>query len=254
MSTVDSPATTGQLPRPPVLRLAETALFADLDGTLAAIEQKPQQVGPDRARRRLLAELGAALRGRLAVISGRSLADLDRVLEGGVTAVAAVHGLVRRRSDGEVLPSAGDQAARAASQALSRFASSNSRLIVEDKGLAVALHFRQAPDIASDCREAALSAARRFDLILQEGDMVVELRPRGPDKGAALVAFMREEPFTGFLPVFLGDDLTDETGFAAAERLGGFGVVVGARRPTAARYALADVADARGWLEEALSR
>ncbi len=249
-----SSVTTDELLRPPVLRLDETALFADLDGTLAAIEPTPQQVGPNRARHRLLAELGRALRGRLAVISGRSLADLDRVLEGGVTALAAVHGLVRRRSDGEVMLSAGKQAAKAASQALNRFASGDHRLIVEDKGLAVALHFRRAPDIASDCQKTARSLARQFGLVLQEGDMVVELRPRGPDKGVALAAFMGEEPFRGFCPVFLGDDLTDETGFGAAQRLGGFGVVVGGRRPTSARYALAGVADARGWLVEALAR
>jgi trehalose 6-phosphate phosphatase len=78
--------------------------------------------------------------------------------------------------------------------------------------------------------------------------MVVELRAPGPNKGEAVEAFMREPPFAGATPIFLGDDLTDEDGFRAARKLGGFGVIVGPRRPTQALFALADVADAQAWL------
>ena len=82
--------------------------------------------------------------------------------------------------------------------------------------------------------------------------MVVELKISGPNKGGAVKAFMAEPPFTGYMPAFLGDDFTDESGFEAAQALGGFGVVVGARRPTAARYALSDVAATRAWLRRAV--
>jgi trehalose 6-phosphate phosphatase len=82
--------------------------------------------------------------------------------------------------------------------------------------------------------------------------MVVEVRAPGPDKGTAVEAFMAEGPFAGHAPIYLGDDLTDEDGFRAAQALGGFGVVVGARRPTSASYALADVEAARAWLTAAL--
>ncbi len=82
--------------------------------------------------------------------------------------------------------------------------------------------------------------------------MVVELRAPGPDKGAAINAFLAEPPFMGYTPVFLGDDFTDESGFEAVQALGGFGVVVGDRRPTGAKYALADVAAARTWLQRAV--
>jgi hypothetical protein len=96
--------------------------------------------------------------------------------------------------------------------------------------------------------------AAELGLTVQDGDMVVELRAEGPDKGGAVEAFMAEPPFAGFRPVFVGDDLTDEHGFAAARARGGFGVVVGARRPTAALYALSDVGAVQQWLRRALER
>ncbi len=243
----------GDLPRPYVPSLARSALFADLDGTLAPIEQTPDAVGPSAARAELLAALHLALGGRLAVVSGRSLADLDRVLDGKVPSLAAIHGVIRRRADGAVIGPTGDHAIRTAAAALSQFAGADERLIVEDKGVAVALHYRRAPEAAADCLAAARELCERLHLALQEGDMVAELHPPGANKGAAVAAFMREAPFRGFSPIFLGDDLTDEAGFVVAQRMGGMGVVVGDRRPTAARYALVDVADAGRWLVEALS-
>jgi len=242
-----------RLPAAPPLDLARTALFADLDGTLAPIEPRPEDVGPDERRARLLDRLALALGGRLAVISGRGLADLDRVLGGRVVAAAAVHGLVRRKANGKIVtdPASLPQAAREALAALGR---SNPGLLIEDKGPAIALHYRAVPEAEEASEAAARKLADRFGLILQKGRMVVDLRPPGPTKADAVGAFMAEPPFAGATPVFLGDDLTDEDGFAAATRLGGYGVVVGARRPTAARYALPDVNAALGWLESALRR
>ena len=126
-------------------------------------------------------------------------------------------------------------------------------MIVEEKvGLAVALHYRGSPVDGDACRTLVRGLAHDLGFEVQEGDMVVELRVRGLDKGGAVRAFMSEPPFAGHIPVFLGDDLTDERGFEAAASLGGFGVIVGPRRPTAADYALADVPAAMGWLSEAL--
>jgi trehalose 6-phosphate phosphatase len=236
---------------PPPLDLGASALFADLDGTLAPIRPTPGDVGPDRARARLLARLSRALGGRLAVVSGRGLDDLDRVLGGGVTAVAAAHGLVRRAADGALVAEQASlpKEAREAFLALGR---SNPALLLEDKGPAIALHFRAAPEAGPACEAAAQRLADRYGLGLQKGRMVVELRAPGPTKADAVASFMAEPPFTGARPVFLGDDLTDEDGFAAAQALGGFGVLVGQRRPTAARYALVDVDAALAWLEQAL--
>ncbi|HUZ14121.1 MAG TPA: trehalose-phosphatase [Caulobacteraceae bacterium] len=240
------------LQAPPPLQLGAAALFADLDGTLAPIRERPDEVGPDAARADLLRRLGGALGGRLAVISGRGLADLDRVLGGGVSAVAAAHGLIRRSAGGEVMATAPalPGPARAALLALGR---ANPALLVEDKGPAIALHYRAAPQAGPVCEAEAQRLAARFDLSLQKGRMVVDLRARGPSKADAVASFMAEPPFAGATPVFLGDDLTDEDGFAAAQRLGGYGVVVGPRRPTAARYALDDVTATLAWLERSLA-
>ena len=120
---------------------------------------------------------------------------------------------------------------------------------MEDKGAAVALHYRRAPQSAEACRELARRIAPALGLTVQDGNMVVELKVPGPDKGGAVTAFMTEPPFAGSTPIFLGDDLTDEHGFRAVRALGGFGVVVGRRRPTAADYALADVTSVQRWLK-----
>ena len=242
-------AATGDLPSPPIFDPARIALFADLDGTLAPIEETPRAVGPDPRRRQLLDRLGQVLQGRLAVVSGRAMADVDRVLEGVVPAVAAVHGLVRRSVEGAVVGEVRQPRLEAARKEMLDFARRDRRLIVEDKGVAVALHYRRAPDQGKAAHELVRELARRYRLREQQGDMVAELRPSGPDKGEAVRAFMREAPFAGHRPIFLGDDLTDEPGFAAAQDLDGAGIIVGARRPTLARYALADVASVRLWLE-----
>jgi trehalose 6-phosphate phosphatase len=241
------------LPAPMVPQLGRIALFADLDGTLAPIEATPQAVGPNASRRTLIDALLRALDGRFAVVSGRGLSDIDRVLENRVPSVAAVHGLVRRDAGGALLVTAVEEAALAGVvQSVRTFAANHAGLVVEDKGSAVALHYRQAPAYEAACRLLAQQLAANHALQVQEGDMVVELRSPGPDKGGAIDAFMSEPPFAGYTPVFLGDDFTDESGFKAVQTLGGFGVIVGDRRPTAARFALADVAAARKWLQRAV--
>jgi trehalose 6-phosphate phosphatase len=237
---------------PPCLDLGRVALFADLDGTLTPIVATPNAVGPDPERRRLLDALAQALSGRLAVVSGRGLGDLDRVLEGRIPAIAAVHGLARRAADGRLIHQVDGGRIGEAAEVLMAFAQSDPGLLVENKGVAVALHYRLSPTTAEACRALGRRLASSLGLTLQEGDMVVELKAPGPDKGGALTAFMAEAPFAGAMPVFLGDDLTDEHGFAAARALGGFGVVVGPRRPTLADFALEDVATARDWLLRSL--
>ncbi len=251
-SAAVSSVTDDALPAPPIPRLARIALFADLDGTLAPIEATPDAVKPDASRRRLLDALARALSGRLAVVSGRTLGDLDRVLEARVPAVAAVHGLVRRTAEGRIIASGDRARIGEALKAFLAFAETDRGLLVENKGEAVALHYRAAPASAGACRALARRLGASLGLRVQEGDMVVELRALGPDKGGAVAAFMAEAPFTGFTPVFLGDDLTDEHGFEAASALGGYGVIVGPRRPTAARYAFPDVAATQTWLRRSL--
>lgn len=239
------------LPAPTPIRLSEAALFLDLDGTLAPIAARPQDVRPDARRTRLLERLAEGLGGRLAVVSGRTLQDIDRILEGRIVCASAVHGLVRRDCDGALHtpePHPGMDAARAALRA---FAVRDPGLIVEDKGPSVALHFRLARGHGLDARALARRVAAETGLALQEGDMVEELRTPGPSKGDSIRDFMESPGFRGARPIFAGDDATDEHGFAEVERLGGFGVLVGRPRPTHARFGLRDVEDVLAWLEAA---
>jgi len=215
---------------------------------LADIRPTPGEVKPDAERGLLLTRLADALGGRLAVISGRGLADLDRVLEGRVTAVGAVHGLIRRTAAGELKTSGDNRNIAEAVSAFDRLASDDPGLLVENKDAAAAIHFRLAPGFGQACEALAQKLANDHGLLVQHGAMVVEVRAPGPDKGDAVTAFMREPPFLGSAPIFIGDDVTDENGFRAAEALGGFGVIVGPRRPTRARYGLPDVKSVQAWL------
>jgi trehalose 6-phosphate phosphatase len=234
---------------PAPLALARTALFLDLDGTLAPIAARPQDVVPDPRRTGILEKLGGRLDGRLAVVSGRTLCDIDRILEGRVPAVAAVHGLVRRDASGAVTQTPPHPAQPEAVAALRLFAARHPGMLVEDKVLSATLHYRGAPEQAEAAGHEAVRIAARTGLALQLGDMVVELRTPGPTKGDSVEAFLAHAPFMGAVPIFLGDDLTDEDGFAAAERLGGYGVLVGPKRDTAARLRLDNVDAALAWLE-----
>ena len=232
----------------PGLNLSGHSLFLDLDGTIAAFAIKPSSIGPDRRRTALLQRLGVILGGRLAIISGRPIVDIDRILEHSATAVAGTHGLELRTRNAQSYTRP-HPAIRQTHRAFMTLAADHPGVIVEMKGSSVALHYRARPDLAGALARAVADLHCGAGLILQVGDMVLELMTPGPDKGDALRAFMAEAPFAGARPIFLGDDVTDESAFRAAEALGGFGVRVGPPRPTAARYRLDDVDHALSWLD-----
>ncbi|MDU6388897.1 MAG: trehalose-phosphatase, partial [Pantoea sp.] len=124
--------------------------------------------------------------------------------------------------------------------------------LLEAKGMAFALHYRQAMQHEQDVLNLAEQAVKRFPaLALQPGKCVVEIKPQGVDKGEAVRAFMREAPFAGRIPVFVGDDLTDEKGFIAVNAMQGISVKVG-QGSSQARYRLPDVEAVYAWLERLL--
>jgi trehalose 6-phosphate phosphatase len=239
------------LPPPKPFRFSGSALFLDLDGTLAAIAARPDDVRPDARRTRLLERLKEGLEGRLAIVTGRTLADVDRILEGRITCVAAVHGLVRRDCDGSLHEPDRHPELDRVTRKLRDFAERDSGLIVEEKGASVALHFRLARSHAAEARVVAQRLAEQTGLVLQHGDMVEELRTPGPAKGDSIRGFMETPAFRDAHPIFAGDDVTDEHGFAEVDRLGGYGVLVGRPRQTHARFGLRGVEDVMAWLEAA---
>jgi len=238
-----------RLPAPPV-RLSRPALFLDLDGVLAELAATPDAVVPEARRTAVLTALAPRLDGRVAIISGRTIAEIDRIADGAMAAASGVHGLERRRPDGAFLRAEASEAVRGAVEAFEAFARSRPGVVVEDKAVAAGLHYRGAPDAARDADALTRRLAAETGLTLQPGNMVIELKTPGASKGTALKAFMAETPFAGAVPVMLGDDLTDEDGFRAATELGGFGVLVGPPRATAARYGLPGVTAVLAWLEQ----
>ncbi|MGE4431805.1 MAG: trehalose-phosphatase [Sphingobium sp.] len=237
------------LPRPPLDR--HVSLFLDLDGTLVDLIDRPDDVVADPPLRALLEAVRHRLEGRLAIVSGRSLAQLDRIL-GPVAAdviLSGSHGTEFRR-DGVTHAPPRSAALDRAGKDMRLFAQDHEGVLLEEKSYGIGLHYRMAPAMGGAARALAASLARTYDLFAQEGHDMVELRPPGHDKGQAIRYLMEAPPMAGQPPVFLGDDLTDETGFAVVAALGGHGVLVGAARPSAAAYRLCDPAHVRNWLKE----
>lgn len=229
---------------------ADWAFFLDIDGTLLEYAARPQEVRVGAELLELLERLRAAAGGALALISGRSVEDIDALFAPLVVPVASQHGTERRAADGTVRRHAPpiEKLGRAAAD-LVRLTAAHSGLVLENKGMTLALHYRQAPGLRVLAeREMRAIAARLGDgFELQTGKFVMEVKPSGKDKGSAIAEFIAEAPFAGRRPVFIGDDLTDEPGFEVVNRAGGHSVKVGPGI-TRARWHLFDAAAVRRWL------
>jgi trehalose 6-phosphate phosphatase len=226
------------------------AYFFDIDGTLVDIAPSPSEVRLERELIELIERLYKVTGGALALISGRSIADIDSIFHGMTLPVAGQHGIERRNARGQLsrhefsLERLDEPRAR-----LEEVAARHRGLLLEDKGLCLALHYRQAPALASYAHRLMRTVQSEVgpDYTLQRGKKIVEIKPSGRDKGKAVTEFMAEKPFQGRLPVFVGDDATDEYGFAVVNSLGGHSIKVGGGR-SAARWRIRDVDTVRAWL------
>jgi trehalose 6-phosphate phosphatase len=236
---------------PPLSLLKGAALFLDFDGTLVELASAPDAISISPSVAPLLKRLDERLEGRLALISGRSIADVEKHLDCAGLAVSGSHGFELRLRDGSHAPLGRSVDLSAARETLNAFAASVSGVLVEEKPFGIALHYRQAPEAQEHARNVAAKLAEEVGFVLQEGKMVFELRPTGADKGDALRTFMAEPDFAGARPIFVGDDMTDEDAFAAAAELGGGGVLVGPPRATAAKWRLESVSAVIDWLGRA---
>ncbi|MBP1473561.1 trehalose-phosphatase [Frateuria sp. MAH-13] len=240
------------LPAPPLPRPDQRwALFLDVDGCLLEFADDPAAVRVSPALRALLQSLHDQLGGALALVSGRGVRDLDRLFDTPGWALGGLHGYELRYGDGrhrELAVDPTDQARmRSAVQVL---AAQLDGVQLEDKQHAMALHCRRAPDRLPALREAAEAVAAGLSgYELQPGNLVMEFKPAGMDKGRAVEELMRHPPFAGRTPVYLGDDLTDEHAFEAVNQAGGSSVRVGHREPTHARFTLPSPAAVQAWLE-----
>jgi len=235
---------------PPLPASDRVALFLDIDGTLLDFAPRPDAVVVDAALPPLLRRLRERLDGAVALVSGRPLAQIDALFPFH-GAAAGLHGAELRHADGLFEREAGDAARVAALVREARRRTATWRgVFVEDKGNALALHWRNAPAfgdvVQSLATELAHDAGDGYELL--PGHAVIEIKPRGANKGRALDALMCKAPFAGRAPWMIGDDVTDEHAFAAAIAHGGAAIRVGAPRQTHARFALDSPRDVLDWL------
>jgi trehalose 6-phosphate phosphatase len=230
------------------------AWFFDVDGTLVEIASSPSNVVVHHDLPDLIAQLFFLTGGAVSLITGRAVADVDRFLPMPEISVAGQHGLEVRTADGTLIPSASNGAElRDLSLALHEAAARHSGLLVEFKGESVALHYRSVPRLAGYAHRLMRTLRDRYapDFEIRKGKRVVELAHHRADKGVALRNLMTTEPFSGRVPVFLGDDVTDEAGFEAVNEMGGVSIKVG-KGSTVARCRLKNVTAVREWLRSGI--
>ncbi len=236
------------LPRGALARLAPPSTFAyflDVDGTLLEIRPRPEDVLADAALRGLIKDVAAAAGQALALVSGRRIDDLDRIFSPVIFPAAGLHGAEIRFQDGSRISAQGGLM-NAARPKLRKLADQHPGLMLEDKGATLALHFRQRPDLEKEVLALLESVAQSSELVMQPGKMVAELKPAGHTKATAIEEFLASAPFAGRTPVFIGDDLTDESGFDFVNERRGVSIRIGPiGATTAAQFCISDPAQLR---------
>jgi trehalose 6-phosphate phosphatase len=242
--------------RPDSRSPAQWCLFLDVDGTLLDIAPTPDAVVVDAELPALLQHVRDTLGGALALVSGRSLVQLDTLFAPHVWPAAGLHGLERRDASGRIHRAGdADPILDEAREALADVVARAPGALLEDKGRSLAVHYRAAPALEHVLRRELKAIAARLgeDFHVLEGRRVLELKPVAATKARAIEAFLAEAPFAGRLPMFIGDDVTDLDGFAAVEAAGGVSIGVGDRveamlrvaSPRDVRVLLADLAERR---------
>lgn len=226
-------------------------LFLDVDGTLLDIAPTPDSVHVEPALVSLLRGLDRAFDGALALISGRPIVEIDGLFAPLLLSVAGVHGCERRDASGHWHRPSLAGTLEPIRTDLQEFLTQFHGPLLEDKGCALAVHFRQAPHLEEKLRLklcAYLARATEYELL--DGDHVIEIKPRAHNKATAIEAFMQAAPFVGRCPIYIGDDKTDLDGFAAVRRFNGRAISVGDR--VSADLRLANPTEVRKWLETLL--
>jgi trehalose 6-phosphate phosphatase len=240
------------MPKLPAITTDESlALFLDFDGTLVDIVARPDLARVSPQLLDLLDNTHRYLEGALAIVSGRPLTDLDRLLAPAIFPAAGVHGIQHRDGAGRVVIRCQTPIPDPVREQTRALAEHDSRLVLEDKEYSLSLHYRLAPELGNSVRSnlGKIWAPLEPDFSIQSGKMVFELRPAGIDKGSAIEQFMSEQPFLGRHAVFIGDDITDEDAFAVVNRIDGYSAKVGRPSPdSVAQFTLNDVADVHAWL------
>jgi trehalose 6-phosphate phosphatase len=227
----------------------EWCVFLDVDGTLIELTDSPLETFADLELKTLLSHVAERLGGAVALVSGRSIHYLDALFAPLRLPAAGLHGVERRKASGAVRgASFVDTQLTQAREAVNALVEAHPGTSIEDKGRTIAVHFRLAPEREAVVRHSLAAIAKPLgsNYHIQEGNMVLEIKPRGFTKATAIKAFMREPPFSGRKPVFVGDDLTDQDGFRMVEDQGGISIAVGER--VHGQFRLENTSAVRSWL------
>jgi trehalose 6-phosphate phosphatase len=215
---------------PLVFDLNRSAFLLDIDGTILDFAPSPRQVWVPAGLRRTLARLTQAAGGALALVSGRSISDIDLIFSPLQLAAIGVHGAEMRISaDADVQPRV-TPLSKVLKRKLATIAELGPGILVEDKGYSLALHYRLAPEKGA----AVLAAATKICAEVPEeairilpGKLVVDIKPAAIDKGDAVSELMQNPPFAGRHPIYIGDDTTDLPVFRIISKFGGRAYSVG---------------------------
>jgi trehalose 6-phosphate phosphatase len=225
-------------------------LFLDVDGTLIELAETPFDIVAGEELKALLQSVTERLGGALALVSGRSIEYLDALFAPLRLPSAGLHGVERRKASGMMHgASFTDTQLDRARAALSLLVQAHPGTLLEDKGRTIAIHYRMAPQLEPELRQAVTAIAAQLgpNYHVQPGSMMLEIKPRGFTKGVAVKAFLQEPPFSGRTPVYVGDDLTDIDGFRVVDDQDGISIAVGDR--VQAQYHLDNPVAVRRWLD-----
>ncbi|MDB6177150.1 trehalose-phosphatase [Paracoccus sp. Z330] len=229
----------------------DAALFLDFDGCLVEIAARPDAIVVPAGLPDLLRDLFRRQGGALALVSGRSIADLRRYLPDFPGAMSGSHGAELSLNGGDTETAHGlDLDVAALHRDAATLSATEPAILIEQKPHGVVMHYRANPGLRHRAEEIAGELLSRYaGLVLQPAKMAIELRPDGVGKDKALIRLMSDPPFRGRRPVYIGDDLTDEVAMEAAQRLGGFAIKIGSGK-TGARHRLGDPAALAAWLSD----
>ncbi len=247
VETVPQPSTIiGR--EPPLLDAAMHSLYLDYDGTFVDFAPVPEAIKLRIGSREMLERLSRRLSGALAIVSGRRVGDIDRFLAPLELPASGVHGQEFRPAPGDLRVRPATPEFDVARRRLSAALHADDPLLIEDKGGSLVVHYRLRPELRGRAKALAAAAISGLDdLYVVEGHFIFEIRQRGITKAIAIELFASQPAFRKRIPVFVGDDTTDEDGLRAAETAGGFGVKVGPGH-TQATYCLHDVSAVHAWL------
>ena len=233
----------------------KVSLFLDVDGTLLEFKNRPSQVVSSKRVNGLLQDLSAAFSGALALVSGRSIVDLDRVFSPLKLPLIGVHGLEQRCYSGNTVIRGDKNKLISIKNKMSAFAKANYGTLVEDKGASIALHYRRCPRAKNGAFSLVKELlSKNVGLHFVSGKMVYEISTCKTDKGVGISKLLKTYPFSQRIPIFIGDDQTDEAGFDFVNSVGGLSIVVGESSKSLAKYHLPNVGEVISWLEDLLKK